>query len=284
MTFTNNIVDSGTGASNLAFNIGAGLPSPFTGGAYPNLTMNKNLTISDTTSAYGNGTFNGVAYASVGFSNYQGNTVIPLSPSNWDVVTGTYATASTTGTPLGATFADTLAITTTSLPGAAVGSAYNFTVAASGGYPPYAWSATGLPAGLSIAPSSGAITGTPTTAGTDSVVLTVRDLVGNPISKTLSLTVSAASTLSFPLLGGYLIGSQLQTSLGTTAYQQQVATLGAAVLGTYPGWSSGGYNNQTAAAAIKAINPNIKLTEYVNHDAGECQFGVVRAIQHLQLQ
>lgn len=108
LTFTNSIVDSGAGA-HLAFNVGAGLPSPFTPGAYPNIVMNKNLTINDTTT-YGNGTFNNIAYASIGFQNLEANgvsggtTVIALQRSDWDIPSGTYATASTTGTALGCTF------------------------------------------------------------------------------------------------------------------------------------------------------------------------------------
>ncbi|WP_442935214.1 putative Ig domain-containing protein [Micromonospora sp. CPCC 206061] len=46
---------------------------------------------------------------------------------------------------------------------------------ASGGTAPYSWSASGLPAGLSINSSTGAISGTPTAAGTYSVTVTVTD-------------------------------------------------------------------------------------------------------------
>ncbi|MEV4706652.1 putative Ig domain-containing protein [Actinoplanes sp. NPDC049316] len=45
----------------------------------------------------------------------------------------------------------------------------------SGGTPPLTWSATGLPAGLTIAAATGLISGTPTTAGTSSVTVTVID-------------------------------------------------------------------------------------------------------------
>jgi hypothetical protein len=75
---------------------------------------------------------------------------------------------------------------------------------------------------------------------------------------------AAQSAPPFPRLGAYLIGGSVQSAFGTTGYQQQVARLGAAVIGTYPGWSSGGFNMQSAAAAVKAINPNIKLTMYAN--------------------
>jgi hypothetical protein len=66
-----------------------------------------------------------------------------------------------------------LEVTTTSLPEAQVGVAYSASLAATGGVPPYSWTATGLPAGLTCA--AGVISGTPTTAGTDSVVVTVTD-------------------------------------------------------------------------------------------------------------
>ena len=46
---------------------------------------------------------------------------------------------------------------------------------ASGGTAPYSWSASGLPAGLSIDPSTGSISGAPTAAGTYSVIVTVTD-------------------------------------------------------------------------------------------------------------
>jgi carboxypeptidase T len=53
-----------------------------------------------------------------------------------------------------------------------VGTAVTLNNSASGGTPPYTWSASGLPAGLSINSSTGQVTGTPTTAGTSSVTIT----------------------------------------------------------------------------------------------------------------
>ena len=53
-----------------------------------------------------------------------------------------------------------------------VGTAVTLNNSASGGTPPYTWAASGLPAGLSISTSTGQVTGTPTTAGTSSVVIT----------------------------------------------------------------------------------------------------------------
>jgi O-glycosyl hydrolase len=55
------------------------------------------------------------------------------------------------------------------------------------------YSATGLPAGLSISSSTGLISGTPTTAGTSSVTVTARDTTGASGSASFTWTVSSSS-------------------------------------------------------------------------------------------
>ncbi|EHN71779.1 Ig family protein, partial [Streptomyces coelicoflavus ZG0656] len=68
-------------------------------------------------------------------------------------------------------------ITTTSLPTPVIGVAYNQTVATSGGTAPVTFAVTtgALPAGLSLNAATGAITGTPTTAGAHSFTITATD-------------------------------------------------------------------------------------------------------------
>lgn len=61
------------------------------------------------------------------------------------------------------------------LPEASLNVPYRASIAASGGAPPYTWSAAGLPAGLAIDPSTGSITGTPTAAGAFPLAITVSD-------------------------------------------------------------------------------------------------------------
>lgn len=65
---------------------------------------------------------------------------------------------------------------------------------ASGGTTPYSWSASGLPAGLSISSSTGLISGTPTATGTSNVTVTVTDSASKTASASFTWTVESAST------------------------------------------------------------------------------------------
>jgi secreted trypsin-like serine protease len=72
-----------------------------------------------------------------------------------------------------------------------VGSAVSVGVTASGGTAPYTYSATGLPAGLSISSSTGTISGTPTTVGSYSVTVTATASAGGSGTTTFTWTVNA---------------------------------------------------------------------------------------------
>ena len=70
-----------------------------------------------------------------------------------------------------------LAISTTSLPNGGVGASYSKTLTSTGGAPPVSWSISSgaLPAGLTLDPSTGVISGTPTAStGATPAQLTVR--------------------------------------------------------------------------------------------------------------
>ena len=100
---------------------------------------------------------------------------------------GAYERQSSTPAPL--------VLTTTSLPNGTVNASYAATLAASGGVTPYSWSivAGSLPAGLALNPATGAISGTPTAAGSYSFTAQVADSQ-NPAAidaKPLSITVNA---------------------------------------------------------------------------------------------
>ena len=80
-----------------------------------------------------------------------------------------------------------------SLPAGTVGSAYNpVTFTATGGIGVYAWSATGLPSGLSFS-AGGVLSGTPTTAGSYTPQFTVTDSSNKTASISLTITIAAAS-------------------------------------------------------------------------------------------
>jgi Putative Ig domain len=84
-----------------------------------------------------------------------------------------------------------LVVSTTSLPDGQVNMPYSATLAATGGSAPYTWAKSSgqLPAGLNPIASTGAITGTPTTAGKVSFGVTVTDHTGAPASASLSINI-----------------------------------------------------------------------------------------------
>jgi hypothetical protein len=115
----------------------------------------------------------------------------------------------------------TLTITTTSLPNGTVGTAYSTTLAASGGTPPYTWSNIGnaLPGGLSLAGSTGVISGTPTTAGATSLTIEVTDSDDNTASQPLTLTIVSGTPLT-------ITTTSLPDGVVGTAYSQAVTATG----------------------------------------------------------
>ncbi|MHB8499605.1 MAG: beta strand repeat-containing protein [Candidatus Acidiferrales bacterium] len=70
-----------------------------------------------------------------------------------------------------------MVITTSTLPSGTVGAAYNATLQATGGTPPIAWAVTvgALPGGLALNSSTGAISGTPTTAAASNFTVQATD-------------------------------------------------------------------------------------------------------------
>jgi hypothetical protein len=76
-----------------------------------------------------------------------------------------------------------------------VGAAYSFQVVATG-TPAPTFSATGLPTGLSINPTTGLISGTPTTANTFAGSIKAANGVGTDATQAFSITISAAPAVN----------------------------------------------------------------------------------------
>ncbi len=95
-----------------------------------------------------------------------------------------------------------LTITTTSLPGGTVNTAYpTTTLQAAGGTTPYTWSATGLPPGLTLN-SAGVLSGTPTASGSFIVTVTVADSSAPQESamRTFSIVINSSAPAQLPTL------------------------------------------------------------------------------------
>ncbi|MBZ5623165.1 MAG: putative Ig domain-containing protein [Acidobacteriia bacterium] len=116
--------------------------------------------------------------------------------------------------------AGSVAITTTSpLPQGLVSTSYAQTFAVAGGTPAYTWSITAgsLPAGLSLNASTGAITGTPTTAATSSFTVNVVDSLGVGASRDFTLSIySVLAITSGPTLPQGAPGVPYSQVLGAT--------------------------------------------------------------------
>jgi GH25 family lysozyme M1 (1,4-beta-N-acetylmuramidase) len=105
-----------------------------------------------------------------------------------------------------------LSITTTAFnpSTATVGTGYSAqqAVTATGGQTPYTWSATGLPNGMGINSSSGAIFGTPTGSGAFNVTVSVADSSSPQKSASKTLTLTVNNSVSTAILTLYVhIGS-----------------------------------------------------------------------------
>jgi len=82
-------------------------------------------------------------------------------------------------------------IATSSISEGTAGASYSQTLLASDGTPPYEWSVSGgsLPAGITLNPSTGILSGTPAAAGTFTFMVRAADSAGATATKSFSVTI-----------------------------------------------------------------------------------------------
>ena len=204
--YRNKVIDTVTpaGAGSLLYaNSGSTLSFPF--GLFRDPSTNNILIADNSRGALYSLTSNGVTLAQV--TNQVPGAIAVL-------ITGA------TSTPL--------SITTTALPSATQNFSYAANLTATGGSGNYTWSATALPAGLSIS-GSGTLSGTPVVSGLYSVAITVTDAnnTSSTATATLSLyvtppsipalTISSSATSVSTKVGG-AVAATFTASGGTAPY------------------------------------------------------------------
>ena len=149
----------------------------------------------------------GVSLGSSGVFNGTPNTAGTFGPYVFEVTDSASPSATASSTSLSITVTSSApAIATSALPQGMINSAYSFTLAASGGTPPYTWTETSgavLPPGLANVTRDGVIAGTPTTAGTyGPYVISVTDAThATATPARLTLTIGAPEVASCTPLG-----------------------------------------------------------------------------------
>jgi len=157
-------------------------------------------------------------------------------------------------------------ISTSSLVGGTVGAAYSTSLAATGGKTPYTWtiSSGALPGGLSLTASTGAISGTPTTAGTSAFTVQVKDANNNTGTKSLSIAIAAAAqppSITTSSLPGGTVSTSYSTTLaasgGKTPYTWSVSS-GTLPAGLTLGASTGVISGTPTASGTSTFTIQVK--------------------------
>ncbi|GLQ86469.1 putative Ig domain-containing protein [Dyella flagellata] len=168
-----------------------------------------------------------------------------------------------------------LNISTTSLPNAAVGTAYNQTISGAGGTPSgYSFTSTSLPAGLTLS-TGGVLSGTPTTAGSYSFTVTLSDgVVSVPRTYSGFTVANAGISISPSSLPNGTVGAAYNQSVsasgGTSPYSYTISA-GALPAGLSISASSGAITGTPTAGGTFSFT--VKATDASSNTATQTYSG-----------
>ncbi len=198
-------------------------------------------TFTATAGSIGQETISRTASVSVVNSTYTAPTTV-ASQSSATVTAISQNTPSQTAS-FTVTLYPALTISTTSLPNGVVNTAYKSTVLTSGGAGSLVFSVSSgtLPTGLSLAGSTGVISGTPTAFGTFTFTVSVLDASVAKVATTQSYTVTIVPQTPV------ITTTTLPNGLAGTAYSQQIAY-------------TGGNNTTPSFTAVGTLPPGLTLS------------------------
>ena len=163
-----------------------------------------------------------------------------------------------------------ISITTTTLPSGTLNQSYSQTIGVSGGTNPdtFAITSGSLPTGLTLNSSTGALTGTPTTATGSpfTFTITATDAAGSAASKSYTLTIIAPLTITTTTLPNGTINqhySQTISVSGGTNPDTFALTSGALPPGITLN-SASGVISGTSTATVGSFNFTVTATDAVN--------------------
>jgi len=149
----------------------------------------------------------------------------------------------------------------------------SFTLSASGGTAPYTWSASGLPAGVTIGSSTGTVSGTPTASGTFNVTATATASAGGSGSTSFTFTISGGTgSCSGQKLGnpGFETGTAAPWSASAGVIDN--STSQPAHGGTWKAWLDGYGSTHTDTLSQSVAIPagcSATLSFYLHIDSAE---------------
>jgi hypothetical protein len=188
-------------------------------------TATGTVTFTDGSTTLGTGALSG------GTATYSASALAAGSHSITASYGGDTNDNSSTSSVLTQTINSALQVVTTSLLAGTAGTSYSATLAATAGLTPYRWaiSSGSLPAGLSLNANTGAITGTPTVAGTSNFTVQVTDANNLTATQPLSIVVAAVITALSPVFAPVgtnvtISGVGFGTTPGTVAFNGVAAT------------------------------------------------------------